>query len=67
MELQIELRENREALVGWLIEVHDQYFRQYGTPMIFLTNNIIDRFLSRRRVQTDKLQLVGIYSLAHGP
>ncbi|KAH7111877.1 cyclin-like protein [Dendryphion nanum] len=62
-DLQIELRENREALVGWLIEVHDQYFRQYGSPMVFLTNNIVDRFLSHRRVHTDRLQLVGITAL----
>lgn len=57
------LRENREALVGWLIEIQDRYFRRYGTPMIFLTNNIIDRFLSRRRVHADKLYLVGITAL----
>jgi hypothetical protein len=31
--------------------------------MIFLTNNIIDRFLSCRRVYTNKLQLVGITAL----
>jgi G2/mitotic-specific cyclin 3/4 len=31
--------------------------------MIFLAYNIIDRFFSRRRVQTDKLQLVGITAL----
>jgi G2/mitotic-specific cyclin 3/4 len=63
MELQIERREDREELVCWLAEVHNQYFHQYGTPMIFLAINIIDRFLSRRRVYTDKLQLVGITAL----
>jgi hypothetical protein len=31
--------------------------------MIFLTYNIIDRFLSRRRVQSNELRLVGLTAL----
>lgn len=63
LELQPDFRASREALVGWLVKVHDQYFRRHGTPMMFLAVNIIDRFVSCRAVQLDKWQLVAVAAL----
>jgi hypothetical protein len=62
--LQVDLSEEmREVLLNWLSNIHDTHFRKHGTPMVFLTINIIDRYLSRRRTHFDKLQLVGIAAL----
>ena len=47
----------REILVDWLIEVHLKFKLEQET--LYLTINIIDRFLERRAVTRDKLQLVG--------
>jgi len=47
----------REILIDWLIEVHFKF--KLCTETLFLTINIIDRFLERRAVSRTKLQLVG--------
>jgi hypothetical protein len=47
----------REILVDWLVEVHLKFKLQSET--LFLTVNLIDRFLERRAVSRTKLQLVG--------
>lgn len=47
----------REILVDWLVEVHIKFKLQPET--LFLTINLIDRFLERRAVSRTKLQLVG--------
>lgn len=51
----------RGVLVDWLIEVHTRFHLLPET--IFLAVNIIDRFLSSRIVQLEKLQLVGIAAM----
>ena len=51
----------RGVLVDWLIEVHTRFHLLPET--IFLAINIIDRFLSNRVVQLEKLQLVGITAM----
>lgn len=51
----------RDVLIDWVIEVH--YIFQLLPETLFLTVNIIDRFLSQRDVSMGKLQLVGIASL----
>ena len=51
----------RGVLVDWLIEVHTRFHLLPET--IFLAVNIIDRFLSARIVELDKLQLVGITAM----
>ncbi len=51
----------RGILVDWLIEVHTRFHLLPET--IFLTVNIIDRFLSARIVELDRLQLVGITAM----
>ena len=51
----------RGVLVDWLIEVHTRFHLLPET--IFLAVNIIDRFLSSRMVELDKLQLVGVTAM----
>lgn len=48
----------RGILVDWLIEVHARF--KLLPETLFLAINILDRFLSRKLVQVDKLQLVGV-------
>lgn len=51
----------RGILVDWLIEVHTRFHLLPET--MFLAINIIDRFLSARVVELEKLQLVGITAM----
>lgn len=51
----------RNILIDWLIEVHQKF--KLLPETLFLTVNIIDRFLSRRAINPNKLQLVGITSM----
>ncbi len=62
MEHQPNLQWNmRGILVDWLIEVHTRFHLLPET--LFLTVNIIDRFLSAKVVQLAKLQLVGVTAM----
>jgi len=51
----------RGILVDWLIEVHTRFHLLPET--LFLAVNIIDRFLSVKMVQLDRLQLVGVTAM----
>ncbi|KAL8728700.1 MAG: hypothetical protein Q9181_005259 [Wetmoreana brouardii] len=51
----------RGVLVDWLIEVHMRFHLLPET--LFLAVNVIDRFLSTRVVELEKLQLVGITAM----
>ncbi|KAG4429033.1 hypothetical protein IFR05_015486 [Cadophora sp. M221] len=51
----------RNTLVDWLIYIFTQYRLLHET--LFLTINIVDRFLSRKVVELDRLQLVGITAM----
>lgn len=62
LNLQHEVNWNmRGVLIDWVIELHHMF--QLLPETLFLTVNIIDRFLSTRTVVLSKLQLVGITSL----
>ena len=62
MMQQIDLNEKMRAiLIDWLIEVHDKFDLMNET--LFLTVNLIDRFLSKKAVLRKKLQLVGLVAL----
>ncbi|KAL1924607.1 uncharacterized protein VTP21DRAFT_4261 [Calcarisporiella thermophila] len=62
MDRQKELAwKMRGILVDWLIEVHAKF--KLLPETLFLTVNIIDRFLSRKEVSLVKLQLVGITAM----
>lgn len=51
----------RGVLIDWLIEVHTRF--RLLPETIFLAVNIIDRFLSAKIVELDRLQLVGITAM----
>ncbi|KAF5751631.1 hypothetical protein HS088_TW02G00646 [Tripterygium wilfordii] len=51
----------RSILVDWLIEVHRKF--ELMPETLYLTINIMDRFLSLRAVSRRELQLVGISSM----
>ena len=62
MESQEELEwKMRGILVDWLLEVHTRF--RLLPETLFLAVNIIDRFLSRKVVQLDRLQLVGVTAM----
>ena len=51
----------RGILIDWLVEVHAKFHLLPET--LFLTVNIIDRFLSTRLIDLEKLQLVGVTAM----
>ncbi|MFS8020310.1 putative cyclin domain-containing protein [Helianthus anomalus] len=51
----------RAILVDWLIEVHYKF--QLMEETLYLTVNLIDRFLERQTVSRKKLQLVGMTAM----
>ncbi|CAA2969348.1 G2 mitotic-specific cyclin S13-7-like [Olea europaea subsp. europaea] len=62
MDSQPEINSKmREILVDWLVEVHKKF--ELMPESLYLTINIVDRFLSTRTVRRRELQLVGISSM----
>jgi hypothetical protein len=62
MERQHEINEKmRTILIDWIIEVHSEL--KLDREILFLTVNIIDRFLERQNVSKKKLQMVGSVAL----
>ena len=51
----------RGVLIDWLLEVHTRFHLLPET--FYLTVNIIDRFLSSKVVQLERLQLVGVTAM----
>ena len=62
MDLQKDLTwKMRSILADWLVEVHSKF--RLLPETLYLTMNIIDRFLSLRVVAVAKLQLVGVTAM----
>ena len=62
MNIQKSINQKMRAiLIDWIVDVHKKY--RLNPETLFLTVNIIDRFLSKQNVTTIKLQLVGVVSL----
>jgi len=62
MRIQDDINEKMRAiLVDWLIEVHLKF--KLLSETLFLTINIIDRYLSKKPLARSKLQLLGVTSL----
>ena len=62
MEVQKELQwKMRSILVDWLVEVHHKF--RLLPETLYMTINLIDRFLSVRVVSLVKLQLVGVTAM----
>ncbi|KAJ8908759.1 hypothetical protein NDN08_005464 [Rhodosorus marinus] len=51
----------RSILVDWLVDVHQKF--KLSPDTLFLTVNVVDRFLSTEKVVRQKLQLVGVSSM----
>ena len=51
----------REILTDWLIEVHLKF--KLLPETLYLTVNLIDRFLSTTQIMRNKLQLVGVTAM----
>lgn len=62
MGQQFDINEKMRAiLIDWLIEVHYKFELRHET--LFLTVNLIDRFLEKQSVVRKKLQLVGLVAM----
>ena len=62
MSFQNDINEKmRSILFDWLVEVHLKF--RLKTETLYLTFNLIDRFLERVQVSRSKLQLVGVTCL----
>lgn len=62
MQRQEDINEKmRSILIDWLIEVHLKF--KLVPESLFLTVNLIDRFLEREQVNRQKLQLVGVTAM----
>ncbi|XP_062166699.1 G2/mitotic-specific cyclin S13-7-like [Alnus glutinosa] len=62
MESQPEINESMRAiLVDWLVDVHRKF--DLSVETLYLTINIIDRFLAIKSVPRRELQLVGISAM----
>ena len=48
----------RAILIDWLVDVHSKF--KLVNETMFLTVNLIDRFLGKVQVTRQKLQLVGV-------
>ena len=51
----------RSILLDWLVEVHLKY--KLVPETLYITTNIIDRYLSKKDIKRTKLQLVGVTSM----
>lgn len=62
MELQRDIdSKKRTILINWLVEVADDF--QLQTETLFMSITIIDRFLSKMFIPTDRLQLLGVSAM----
>ncbi|CAL5326555.1 unnamed protein product [Camellia sinensis] len=62
MAQQFDINEKMRAiLIDWLIEVHHKF--ELRNETLFLTVNLIDRFLAQQSVMRKKLQLVGLVAM----
>ena len=61
-EYQIEINQTmRSILIDWLIDVHYKF--KFNEETFYITIYIIDSYLSKRIIQRNKFQLLGISSL----
>ena len=62
MSIQSDINEKmRGILIDWLVEVHLKF--KLVPETLFLTVNIIDRYLAKEQVNRQRLQLVGVTAM----
>ena len=62
MSFQIDINEKMRAiLLDWLIEVHLKF--KLTPETMYITVNLIDRYLEKKQVKRTKLQLIGVTAM----
>lgn len=62
MDLQDDVdSDKRTILINWLVEVAEEFELQ--TETLFMSTSIVDRFLSKMSIRTDRLQLLGVAAM----
>lgn len=62
MDIQQDINERmRSILVDWLVEVHLKF--KLVPESLYLTINLIDRYLEKEQVHRSKLQLIGVTAM----
>jgi len=62
MPIQTDVNEKMRAiLIDWLIEVHHKF--KLSPDVLYLSVNLVDRYLQRTRISRKKLQLVGVTAM----
>ena len=62
MDLQDDINERmRSILIDWLVEVHLKF--KLVPESLYLTVNLIDRYLEKDQVHRSKLQLIGVTAM----
>jgi len=62
LERQEDINERmRSILIDWLVEVHLKF--KLVPESLYLTVNLIDRYLERQQVNRSKLQLIGVTAM----
>jgi hypothetical protein len=62
MRRQPNITENiRAILIDWMISIHTKF--RLLPETLFITVNLIDRFLSAAEINKDEVQLVGVAAL----
>lgn len=62
MERQNDIHEKmRSILIDWLVEVHLKF--KLVPESLYLTVNLIDRYLEKEQVSRQKLQLIGVTAM----
>ena len=62
MKTQVDINAKmRSILIDWLVEVHLKF--KLVPEVLYLTVNLIDRFLEKEQIMRNKLQLVGLTAM----
>ena len=62
MKRQAQVNENvRAILIDWVLQVHSKF--KLLPETLFITVNLIDRFMSLHKINKDEVQLVGVSAL----
>lgn len=62
INIQIDIKyQMRCILIDWIISLQNKFFKKSST--LFLTINLIDRYLSKKSIHRTKFQLLGVTSL----
>ena len=62
MKTQVDINAKmRSILIDWLVEVHLKF--KLVPEVLYLTVNLIDRFLEKEQIMRNKLQLVGVTAM----